>query len=197
MKLILNVYTRKTIPTDSLTLPTTSSIVMSLDETITAVHDNAVGDLDEAKVHLRLLVETVTEQNRFIQDNNATRELISTLQRAETDRLRVDTISQENQLARDTVQQLQENHFNSKTSESLDGKYFTEAGNGDEKLGPNNCKLCSKSFSCKIAVSNHMSAIHDKKKPYKCESCFKTFGYLNNLSNHKCKINKIILSETL
>ena len=148
-----------------------------------------------------------------------------------------------------------ENHFNSKTSESLDGKYFTEAGNGDEKLGPNNCKLCSKSFSCKIAVSNHMSAIHDKKKPhkcescsksfgysshlawhkkkvheglvsfqckicsksfsskiavsnhmsaihdkkkpYKCESCFKTFGYLNNLSNHKCKINKIILSETL
>ena len=59
------------------------------------------------------------------------------------------------------------------------------------------CKICSKSFSSKIAVSNHMSAIHDKKKPYKCESCFKTFGYLNNLSNHKCKINKIILSETL
>ena len=98
------VYTRKTIPTDSLTLPTTSSIVMSLDETITAVRDNAVGDLDEAKVHLRLLVETVTEQNRFIQDNNATRELISTLQRAETDRLRVDTISQENQLALYTAQ---------------------------------------------------------------------------------------------
>ena len=98
------VYTRKTIPTDSLTLPTTSSIVMSLDETITAVRDNAVGDLDEAKVHLRLLVETVTEQNRFIQDNNATRELITTLQRAETDRLRADTISQENQLALYTAQ---------------------------------------------------------------------------------------------
>ena len=45
---------------------------MSLDETITAVRDNAVGDLDEAKVHLRLLVETVTEQNRFIRENNAT-----------------------------------------------------------------------------------------------------------------------------
>ena len=98
------VYTRKTIPTDSLTLPTTSSIVMSLDETITAVRDNAVGDLDEAKVHLRLLVETVTEQNRFIQDNNATRELITTLQRAETDRLRADTISQENELALYTAQ---------------------------------------------------------------------------------------------
>ena len=74
------VYTRKTIPipTDSSTLPTTSSIVMCLDETITEVRDNAVGDLDEAKVHSRLLVETATHENRFIQETNATRELLTT-----------------------------------------------------------------------------------------------------------------------
>ena len=37
---------------------------MDLNSTIAAVQEDTVEDIDQAKLHLHLLVETVTEQNR-------------------------------------------------------------------------------------------------------------------------------------
>jgi len=63
---------------------------MDLDNTLTAVQDDNIPTLEDAKQHLHLLVKTVKEQNTKLAETNTTQELIALLRQAEFDRRNLD-----------------------------------------------------------------------------------------------------------
>ena len=46
------------------------------------------------------------------------------------------------------------------------------------------CELCSKNFSSKRNLKNHISSVHEGLKNHKCETCGKAFSQLHHLKGH-------------
>ena len=46
------------------------------------------------------------------------------------------------------------------------------------------CAECGDKFLGKHALIDHISTVHDGKKPHQCQKCGKTFGILSNLNSH-------------
>lgn len=46
------------------------------------------------------------------------------------------------------------------------------------------CHICRSSFKRKYDLLQHISAVHDKKRPYKCNNCDSSFAHKGTLSKH-------------
>ena len=55
--------------------------------------------------------------------------------------------------------------------------------NGDEKIEPNQCRICQRVLSCKSALVMHYRT-HTGERPYKCKICQRTFTTKGNLKTH-------------
>ena len=55
------------------------------------------------------------------------------------------------------------------------------------------CADCGDRFLGKLALLDHINAVHDGKKPHSCGKCGKRFGILSNLNVHlrrgSCKVD--------
>ena len=83
------------------------------DNTLTAVQDDNIPTLENAKQHSHLLVKTVKEQNTKLAETNTTQELIALLRQAEFDRRNLDreihASDIEHESARDEAQKQRDN----------------------------------------------------------------------------------------
>ena len=52
------------------------------------------------------------------------------------------------------------------------------------------CKLCAKEFATKQRLYDHISAVHEGKKPFECKICFKKFGDNSTLIKHTKSIHE-------
>lgn len=52
-----------------------------------------------------------------------------------------------------------------------------------KQVKPYSCKICSKAFSLKGNLVQHMS-VHTKEKPFSCDICSKSFAWKSNLVSH-------------
>ena len=53
-----------------------------------------------------------------------------------------------------------------------------------ERIENFKCVLCSKNFSSKRNLNNHISSVHEGLKNHKCETCGKAFSQLHHLKGH-------------
>ena len=49
------------------------------------------------------------------------------------------------------------------------------------------CELCGKTFKYRKDYKEHVSAVHEKKKPYKCRDCGVAYGHRKTLVIHRRK----------
>ena len=52
------------------------------------------------------------------------------------------------------------------------------------------CSMCPSKFAQKSLFTQHMDAVHEKKKPFECSLCPCNFGFKNNLDKHIATVHE-------
>ena len=72
-------------------------------------------------------------------------------------------------------------------------KVKNRVATGKRLKKPYFCADCGDRFLGKLALLDHINAVHDGKKPHSCGKCGKRFGILSNLNVHlrrsSCKVD--------